>query len=377
MAESLRSAKVRLSRRPDEELLAKLRRSGNVSEFAELLSEFLTLFKQSYLKWEELWEKAKVHRDAERLCFLLDIFKPILEAYQRHLERRKEIDFADMIGKAIEYVKTQQFSSPYTHILVDEFQDISTARARLVQALREQKPDSVLFVVGDDWQSIYRFTGSDIGLTKHFKEEFGATAITPLDTTFRFNEEIGDVASSFVKKNPEQIQKSIKSIRQVNEPAISLVRTSDPNKGLQLALAAITDRLRQGSDRKNSVLVLARYNFLIDGWNSPDEKRRARARFPKLDIAFMTVHSAKGKEADYVVTIGVEKGKNGFPSEKETDSILEFLLPEKEAFPFAEERRLFYVALTRARHRVYLVYNPLIASSFIKELTLQRYLITF
>lgn len=371
--ESLRTAGVELSRRPDEELLAELKEHGKVSLFAMLLSEFLTLFKQSYLAWSLLWEKAKAHIDAERLCFLLDIFKPIFEGYQRHLEDRREIDFADMIGKAIKHIETGRFRSPYTHILVDEFQDISEARKRLILALLQQRPESVMFAVGDDWQSIYRFTGSDIGIIKDFERLFGATAITALDTTFRFNNKISDVASTFVLRNPEQIKKSIRSLSDVKEPAISLVRVLDLEKGLQLVLNAISKQTGPKPGKKTSVIVLARYNFLIDDWSSPSAKRRMNAAFPTLDITLMTVHSAKGREADYVVTVGLEKGKHGFPSEKETDSILEFLLPEKEAFRFAEERRLFYVALTRARHRVYVVYNPLIASSFIKELVNKGY----
>ena len=375
LAESLRKVGVELSRRSDEDLLAELRERGKVSEFAVLLSEFLTLFKQSYMKWEELWGQAKAHIDAERLCVLLEIFHPVFEAYQGYLKKNKEIDFADMIGKAIEHIETGRFHSPYTHILVDEFQDISSARGRLALAMVRQKPESVLFAVGDDWQSIYRFTGSDIGFTKHFEKLFGASAITSLDLTFRFNMEISDVASAFILKNPEQIKKTIGSLSQVKEPAISLVRVLDADKGLRLALGTIRERSIAKSRKKTSVLVLARYNFVLDQWNSPAARRRLKDEFPMTDISLMTVHSAKGKEADYVITVGLEKGKHGFPSEKETDSILEFLLPESETFPFAEERRLFYVALTRARHRVYLVYNPLMASSFIKELTNKGYLI--
>ncbi len=101
--------------------MAELKQYGKVTEFAILLSDFLKLFKQSYLKWAKLWEKAKAHIDAERLCFLLEIFRPIFEAYQRYLEKRREIDFADMIGKAIEHIETGRFRSPYTHILIDEF----------------------------------------------------------------------------------------------------------------------------------------------------------------------------------------------------------------------------------------------------------------
>ncbi len=373
LAESLRAVGVELSPRPDDELLTELKAQGEVSEFAKLLADFLTLFKQSYLAWAKLWDNAKAHLDAERLCFLLEIFKPILEGYQRHLEERREIDFADMIGKAIEHIETGRFRSPYAHILVDEFQDISKARAKLILALLRQRPESVLFAVGDDWQSIYRFTGSDIGLTKHFDKSFGATAITALDTTFRFNNKIGDVASAFVLKNPEQIKKSIRSVSHVDEPAVSLVRVLQPEKGLQVALEAISRQARPKSGMKTSVMVLARYHFLLDDWGSSSAQRGMETAFPTLEITFMTVHAAKGKEADYVVTHGLDKGKHGFPSERETDAILEFLLPEKEAFQFAEERRLFYVALTRARHRVYLVYNPLIASNFIKELVNKDY----
>jgi DNA helicase-4 len=366
LAEALQAAGVELSRRPDDDLLAALKKQGEVSKFAELLAKFLKLFKQCYRAWSELWDTAKRHRDAERLCFLLEIFQPLLERYQRHLAERKEIDFADMIGKAIEYVEMERFSSSYMHILVDEFQDISAARARLILALLRQRSESVLFAVGDDWQSIYRFTGSDVGLTKHFDKSFGATATTVLDTTFRFNNKIGDVASKFVQKNPEQVKKSIQSLSHVDEPAISLVRVLELERGLRLALEAISRHARPKPDEKTSVLVLARYNFLLDDC-------RTDMTVSTLDITFMTVHAAKGKEADYVVTLGLEKGKYGFPSEQETDAILEFLLPGNEAFPFAEERRLFYVALTRARHRVYLVYNPLIASNLIKELVNQEY----
>ena len=371
LSESLLAGGVELTRRSDEELLAELKEQGRVSDFAKLLSDFLTLFKQSYLAWSELWEKAKAHIDAERMHFLLEIFKPIYDSYQQHLKESKEIDFADMIGKAIEHIEMGRFHSPYTHIMVDELQDISTARARLIIALLRLRPESVLFAVGDDWQSIYRFTGSDIGHTKHFEEVFGATAITALDTTFRFNNKIGDVASTFVLKNPEQIKKVIESVSHVDEPSVSLVRVLDVEKGLQLALDAINAKAQPKTGKKSSVMVLARYHFLLN--ESSLSRSTLQTTFPRLDITLMTVHAAKGKEADYVVMLGLIKGKHGFPSEQITDALLEFLLPEQEAFRFAEERRLFYVALTRARHRVYLVYNPLMASAFVKELVNTRY----
>jgi DNA helicase IV len=364
LEESLHMYGIELIRRPDEEVLAQLREHGNISGFAHLLADFIGLFKQSYLTWAKLQEKATGHIDEERISYWLNIVRPIFDEYQQHLKINGEIDFNDMISKAIEYIESNRYQSPYTHILVDEFQDISASRARLIKASLRQQPGSVLFAVGDDWQSIYRFTGSDIRLTKQFEKHFGATAITLLDLTFRFNNKIGEVASAFVSKNPNQIGKTISSFSQESNSAVSLIRAVERGDGLKLALKAIAQLPLPRPEKMVSVLVLARYNFINDELADSLPK----SSFPLLDIRWMSGHSAKGREADYVIVVGLEKGKFGFPNEMETDSILEFLLPPEESFSFAEERRLFYVALTRARHRIYLVYNPLNASNFIREL---------
>lgn len=363
LSESLRSSGVPLIRRPNEEILIQLKANYNVSDLGRLVSMFLALFKQSFLSWESLCEKAKSHIDSERLCFLLSVIHPVFDAYQYHLKTTGEIDFNDMIGRAIEYIENGQYQSPYTHILVDEFQDISAGRARLIQAALRQRPGSGLFAVGDDWQSIYRFTGSDIRLITQFEKHFGATAITLLDLTFRFNNKIGEVASSFVLRNPEQISKIINSHSHVSESAISLISTINMEHGLKLALKAINQQVDSESGVKASVLVLGRYNFV-----NRITADLSKSDFPLLNIRWMTAHSAKGKEADYVIILGLDKGKLGFPTEMETDSILDLLLPPEEVFKDAEERRLFYVAMTRARHRVYVVYNPQMVSSFIREL---------
>jgi DNA helicase-4 len=369
LAECLQKAGVELHRKPNEELLDELRRSSEIAEFAMLLADFLKLFKQSDHDVDALRSVAAKHIDSPRMLLLLDLFAPIREAYEANLSQHKQIDFADMIRRATEHVQSGSFRSPYTNILVDEFQDISGARARLVLSLVRQHPESVLFVVGDDWQSIYRFTGSDIAYTRGFGSHFGPTATIPLDLTFRFNDQIGEVASRFILKNPAQIVKSITSSNKTPQPAVSLIRVVTVEAGLNLALDAIDNRSKCGcTPVKTTVMVLGRYNFVVEKWRKQSERRRIRTMHPDLDVEFMTVHAAKGKEADYVVVLGLGRGKYGFPSEKPTDSVLEFLLPDQESFPLAEERRLFYVALTRARHRVYLAYDPREASSFVLEL---------
>ncbi|MGZ4957229.1 MAG: UvrD-helicase domain-containing protein, partial [Methylobacter sp.] len=363
LSEKLLAAGVAFKPMPANELLNNLKQLGQVSEFSKLMADILTLFKSAYLDLKNLVELAKGHEDHERMLAAAYLFEPIYEAYQQRLRDTASIDFEDMIGRAIGYVESGRYRSPYIYLLVDEFQDISASRARLLKALMAQQPESSLFCVGDDWQSIYRFSGSDVSLTKDFEEHFGATSISILDKTFRFNNKIGEVASRFVTQNPSQIKKQISSHRNVEHTAVSLVKTSQDAIGIHAALSAISAKSTQAA----SILVLARFHF-----KKPDMAALKR-QYPHFKIQFMSVHASKGKEADYVVVVGLEKGKHGFPSEKATHPLLELLLPKAEAYDYAEERRLFYVALTRARHHVYLITNGNNPSPFVRELIDNHY----
>jgi len=365
LEEKLLQAGVRFKPLANNELLIKLNQFGQVSEFSKLLSQVLGLFKAACLDLKSLVLLARQHEDHERMEAAAFLFEPIYEVYQQHLRDTATIDFEDMIGKAIEYVEDGLYRSPYNYLLVDEFQDISSSRARLVKALLAQNSDNSLFCVGDDWQSIYRFTGSDVIITKEFEEHFGYTATSVLDKTFRFNNKIGEVASRFVMQNPTQIAKKIQSHHIIEHAAVSLIKTSQDLVGLNAALSAINDKANENS----TVLILARFKFKFKDLDLPALKRQ----YPKLKLQFMTVHASKGKEADYVIVLGLEKGKHGFPSEKATHPLLELLLPKMEAFAHAEERRLFYVALTRAKKHVYLVSDAHKASDFIRELIAHKY----
>jgi DNA helicase-4 len=363
LEQKLLQAGVKFKPLANNELLAKLNQLGRVSEFSLLLAHVLALFKAACLNLKSLVALARQHEDHERMQAAAFLFEPVYELYQQHLRDTATIDFEDMIGRAIEYVENGRYQSPYRHLLVDEFQDISASRARLVKALLAQHPDNSLFCVGDDWQSIYRFTGSDVNITKEFEQHFGYTAISVLDKTFRFNNKIGAVASRFVMQNPTQIAKKIQSHKIVENTAVSLIKTSQDQVGLNAALSAINRK----TDTNASVLILARFNF-----RKPDLSVLAR-QYPKLKLQFMSVHASKGKEADYVIVLGLEKGKQGFPSEKAVHPLLDLLLPKAEAFAHAEERRLFYVALTRAKRHVYLVSDANKASDFVRELIDSKY----
>lgn len=358
---------------PPGVVLESLKEFGAIGAFSSLLAKLLRLYKANHFDKKRLEEVIRHSASPGQVREALSLLQPIYEDYESLLARHKQIDFDDMIGKAIEHVSSGRFLSKWMHILVDEFQDISDPRARLVIALRDSVADSSLFCVGDDWQAIYRFTGSDLNFTTSFSEVFGATHVSALDKTFRFNNSICDVSSRFIQENPAQCRKDISTLIKVQRPAISLLRESkntrrdqQPDQRLRKVLGRISEIAEVGV----SVFLLGRFGFSLP---NARQLQMLRENFPRLDISSHTMHASKGKEADFVVLLGLEKGKHGFPSQKVTDPLLEALLPGLEDFPYAEERRLFYVALTRARSRAYLIGDMTIASEFIVELLKENY----
>jgi DNA helicase-4 len=355
---------------PDEAMLATLYELGRVTELAKLFSQLIGLHKSACLDGKGLQTAIDNAVDTKQAEKAFELLEPVLERYKALLIEHDYIDFEDMIAKALAYVEQGKFSSPWRYIMVDEFQDISEPRARLVRALRDSHAGSSLFCAGDDWQAIYRFSGADVSLTTGFAKYFGPTTTTALDQTFRFNSSIGDVASKFVTQNPAQLPKTITSNDKVTQSAISIVRSKsvkkDQDSSLQQVLVAIADRAGEGA----TVYLLARFWFHLP---DKDEARQLNVLFPTLVIECLSIHAAKGKEADYVVLVGMTKGKHGFPSAKVTPPLMNVLLPTVEAYAYAQERRLLYVALTRARHRVYMLVDMTLASEFVSELIDEQY----
>ena len=233
--------------------------------------------------------------------------------------------------------------------------DISPQRARLLDALRRQAPDSSLFAVGDDWQAIYRFSGAELTLTTAFEQHFGEGAQCVLDTTYRFNHRIGDIASRFIQQNPAQLKKALNSLRDGNKKSVVLL--------VQEQLDALLDKMSGYVTAEARILVLARYHHL-----RPDVLEKAQTRWPHLHLDFMTIHASKGQQADYVIVLGLHEGRDGFPAPPRESVLEAVLLPRPEPFPDAEERRLLYVALTRAKHQVWLLYDRDEPSVFVDDL---------
>jgi len=362
----LASAGVKFKPLPADSMLSKLRDFGAITNFSALLSALLKQYKTSRANLETL----KATADKPQLVAAAELLAPIINRYEEHLAGNREIDFEDMINKAISYVQDGSFTSPWKFILVDEFQDISQPRAELVKQLRDSRQNTSIFCVGDDWQAIYRFAGSDVGITTSFTRMFGATKTISLDKTFRFNNKIGELASKFVMQNPAQVRKEIESHTLVDQPAISLIRKNIKNDDYFGHIVTVLTKISAAAKAGTSVYILARYHFkLLDNAGL----RQIRMLFPSLEISQLSFHAAKGKEADYVVIVGLDNGKHGFPSKKLTHPLIEEFLPPAELHPEAEERRLFYVAITRAKHRCYLIADMTKPSAFITELVEDKY----
>lgn len=360
---------VTLNPRPVDTIYDRIVELKQVDDFSKLLGTFLRKFKSGGYSLQDCEAKSYRMKLGKRARAFLDVFAPVFEEYQKRLEGR--IDFEDMILRAASYAEDGRYVSPFRHILVDEFQDISQSRARLVKALKAQHPDVRVFAVGDDWQSIFRFAGSDIHLMRHFGREFGGSfdgetgvhRTVDLGRTFRSVDQIAFAARTFVLRNPAQIEKKIVPAGTATEPAIRVVSVykGEDEAKLKEQLAALSSSAELDA-KPVTVLLLGRYRF-----NEPDMPG-LRRRFKRLKIDFKTIHASKGLEADHVILLNADSGRMGFPSEIVDDPLLSLVSPEEEAFQNAEERRLMYVAMTRARHTLTIFASNARPSAFVTEL---------
>ena len=354
---------------PEIEIYDQVTRVGVVDSFSSLVGAFLRHFKNGGYQIEDCAGKARSLKMGKRAEAFLKIFGAVHREYQARLGDR--IDFEDMILRATSHVESGRYESPFRHILVDEFQDISVGRAGLIRALKAQHADAKIFAVGDDWQSIYRFAGSDIHIMRDFGREFGGSyagaggvhRTVDLGRTFRAVDKIALAARRFVLRNPAQIRKTVVPAGEAERPAIRIAwtRRETGDRPLYHCLASLAAMEGVG-DRTPSVLVLGRYRLM-----EPD-LGRLRRQHPSLSITFKTIHASKGLEADHVVILGADNARMGFPSMIVDDPLLSLVSPEEEPFANAEERRVMYVAMTRARRTVTILASESRPSTFVKEL---------
>lgn len=370
----LRKEGVIYAPRSQEEIFSALKKAGYITQLAVLVGTFLSHFKSNQMSLSDLSRRASDSPNQTRAAAFIELFQFFFEKYQSALKSKNppEIDFNDMISHATKYVRDGRYSVPWKYIIVDEFQDISYGRYLFLEAMLQSRDDLQFFAVGDDWQSIYRFAGSDISIMSRFRKFFGRAAIVNLDRTFRFNDKIAGVSGRFIQKNPKQIRKTLMTQTHCVLPQVFMHWIGNENHISDMAaLETVIKTIKSGIPKSSpSLLILARYNHLLP----------SRAQIAALEKVWpgeiknpLTVHRSKGLEADYVIIAGLTSDKYGFPSEMEDDPLLGLVLAEPDSYPNAEERRLFYVALTRAKQQVHIIADRIKESVFATELLEKEY----
>lgn len=351
-------------------ILSMMNQNQNyLAEFKKLINTFIVLLKESgltHIESEKLLAKFRTSHKVNKIraALFLKLITPIFDKYQDHLKRNVYIDFSDMINESIKYVGL--YANKYDYVIIDEYQDISESKSKLVDAVIKAS-NAKLFAVGDDWQSIFRFAGSDLYQFTSFEERYPMSLILKIQKTYRSPQEIIDLSSSFVLNNKAQFKKDIVATRYRKD---SIHLYAQKKESLVYAIGEIIEHIKQIHE-SHEVIILGRYNFDLDN----QTLYQVRSAFSEFDINFSTIHKAKGLEADHIILINNRNDVLGFPSKIQDDEILSMVLSHEEDYPFAEERRLYYVALTRARHTLHLLVQSN-ESIFIKEIKKQPKLIT-
>lgn len=365
-----------------------------ITRLVNLVCTFIQNFKTNGYPVEKFATWAATSKN-ERTKLFLTICEQCFHEYTKRLKERHAIDFEDMINDSARILKDaeeQNIVPDFKYIIVDEYQDISRQRFDLTKEL-SKICDAKIIAVGDDWQSIYAYAGSDITLFTHFRDTFGYGLELSITKTYRNAQEVIDIAGGFIQKNSEQIQKALISPKHIKDPVIIQTYTEDVDRkkyegrgGKFFLLGETVEKLMReilAENPNSSILLLGRYNF--DGANlskSADfeywEKNGTvtSKTFADIEMEFMTVHRAKGLGYDNVIIINAIDTELGFPSKIQDDPILHYVTKTDHSIEYAEERRLFYVALTRTKNRVYIVTPQQRPSEFVRELVREYHNVT-
>lgn len=360
--------KVKINPVSNKELLKILKNNGFYIEMSSIFETLINLIKNNNQTIKNIKKIKLNHNDK----VLLSLLEPIYLRYNEYLKINNLIDFNDMINLSTNCIKENLFIHNYKYVIVDEYQDISHGRFNLLMSLKNQKFYK-LFCVGDDWQSIYRFSGSDISLITNYEKYVGSSYITRIENTYRFSSFIADISSKFIMKNPNQIKKKVNSKLNYKN-AIKIIEKNNYKE----CLNELEKELLK-LENYSTIYILGRYksdleilknnkNFYQE-YNYKDKCLDIiYSKRIDLNIKFLTIHSSKGLQSDYVIILNNKNSGMSFPSKITDLSLINLLLDNSDDYPYSEERRLFYVALTRCKKKVFLLSISNNKSVFIKEI---------
>ncbi len=394
LKEKLEANGFELRQRSNKEVMEMLvagEENRYIRKLINLICRFISNFKVNAYQADDFNRMYHSTQNVRSRLFLSICNDCYLE-YERWLKENKAVDFEDMINESarlLREVKEMKQKLDFKYVIVDEYQDISRQRFDLTKVLSEVT-DAKIIAVGDDWQSIYAFSGSDITLFTKFEEKMGYAKMLKIERTYRNSQEVIDIAGNFIQRNKEQISKQLISSKHITDPVLIYTydgsrkpkdgnRKSGGNYEMAHAIEKVLEDLlkykKVEGKEVGSILLLGRYGFdgdqlertgLFEYINRTNKVKSIK--YPGLDITFMTAHSSKGLGYDDVIVINGKNETYGFPSKVEDDPVLSFVIKGDRSIDYAEERRLFYVAMTRTKNRVFFIAPEANPSEFLIEL---------
>ena len=347
-----------------------------------LIGNFINKIKVN--NWNQSkFQEFKILSKDERTKLFLDIAHECYLIYEQQLREHDAIDFEDMINSAsniLDSYITHNKKLPFKYIFIDEYQDISLQRFNLAKKL-SLASNAKIIAVGDDWQSIFKFAGGNLSLFTDFERNMGYSKLLKITNTYRNSQELIDIAGKFVQENQLQIKKELNSSKSIKNPVILIsyndsYENKDEKTPFMRMCEAIEEAIesivaRDGS--KKNILLIGRFNY--DGKNLEGSQlfeykngKVISKKHPEVPITFTTAHSSKGLGFDNVIIINGKDAYMGFPSKIEDDPIMKLVIKDTEDIDYAEERRLFYVALTRTKNRVFIIVPQHAPSKFVLEI---------
>lgn len=332
-----------------------------VREFLQQVIRVLDMCQADGVDLDKLKQKISTEPH-ERVRLFYDCCLPMIQQYKIYCQNKSYLDFNQLIDKSIELLQMNDdiktlFHRRYKYMLVDEFQDVNKIQIKFIRSILN--PEAQLFCVGDDWQSIYGFRGSDVKYIVEFSRFFANSKIFHLSTNYRSTDHIVKASNEVIAHNKYKIEKKIRAARR-SKRKIQVYAGTGLEDNIEYVLQEIRELINKGIGEED-ILFLYRRSKMFDPY-------RVRFRKEKIRVNAKTIHAAKGLESRIVFVIGMTEGYGGFPDIWMGDRIYQMIRPVKHEMLLEEERRLFYVAITRAKERLYLISEIGAESSFIREI---------
>ena len=345
-------------------ILGKTPTEKEIVNLKRLITTFINLYKSNNYPityYLSILKKIKYTLNIKEYIknkYLILLIFNIHIMYQEELTKDKSLDFNDMINKTIDVLKNKGLMKKWKYIIVDEYQDTSITKFNLIKNIIDIC-NAKFLAVGDDFQSIYRFTGCNLHIFLNFTKYFNYSKIMPIINTYRNPQELINIAGKFVMKNKYQQKKNLISSKHLSNPVI-IYYSNNKVSILKEILKLI---------ESNNIMVLGRNNKdilkYIDNTYKQDNDIYT---YQNKSFRYLTIHKSKGLESEYVILINVEDNLLGLPTKIKDEKILKYVNNTKDYYLYEEERRLFYVALTRTKNKTYIISPYKNESIFIKEI---------